>query len=56
MGYYPCMKIRLERTDDKLIAEWYDDPTAKWIRKEFERGNVGEALGWLERAFNSVEM
>lgn len=56
MGFFPCMKIRLERTGDSLIAEWYDNPMGEWIKKEFERGKVGDALAWLETAFTAVEM
>lgn len=56
MGFFPCNVIVLKRTGDNLIASWYNDVTAKWITKEFERGKVGDAVEWLQRAFLAIEM
>jgi len=56
MGYFPCMEIRLERTGDSLVAEWYDSVMARWNKKEFERDKVDDALAWLRKAFIAVEM
>ena len=56
MGFFPCMKIRLERTGDKLIAEWYDEVVAKWNTKTFRRTDVPDAMKWLEEQFTQLEM
>ena len=53
MGYFPCMRIKLERTGDSLVAEWYDSILDKWVEKKFERGRVDDALAWLKKEFIS---